>query len=151
MNAVFTALRSKQEKVGKFACCQPRHSAAVVHSSKREASVTVQAIPAQIGILETFPSHGLHGIPENCLHLSDFYGHARPESRRSLRPANSASYICDYRELLVQPDRFDTGLSHVSAYAPTRHVKDIAERGQYSRDSLRQTSQQDTVLPAILQ
>ena|SRR5689334_90701 len=42
-------------------------------------------------------------------------------------------------------------LSPDLAYASTRQVKDIAERGQYSRDSLRRTSRQGTVLPAILQ
>jgi hypothetical protein len=37
--------------------------------------VTLEAVPAQLGDLELFASHGLYGIPEDCLHVSDFDEH----------------------------------------------------------------------------
>src|SRR5712692_9454801 len=81
LSTVFTAVRSKQEQVGKLACSQPRHPAAVIHPPECQASVTIEAVPAQVGFLESFAAHGLHGIPEDCLHMSDFYRHARSEVR----------------------------------------------------------------------
>ena len=52
-------------EVGKLACCQLRHSAAVTHLAECHASVTLEAVPAQVGLLETFAAHGIHGIPED--------------------------------------------------------------------------------------
>src|SRR2546428_3966381 len=74
---VFTALRSKPDQVGKLACGQPRHPAAVIdpHPPECQASVTLEAVPAQVGFLESFAAHGLHRIPEDRLYLSDFYRH----------------------------------------------------------------------------
>src|SRR5713226_4032469 len=80
LSTVFTAVRSKQEQVGKLACCQPRHSAAVINPPECQASVTIEAVPAQVGGFESFAAHGLHGIPEDRLHMSNFYEHARSES-----------------------------------------------------------------------
>jgi hypothetical protein len=34
--------------------------------------------------LESFAAHGLHGIPEDRLHMSDFYEHARSEPAKHL-------------------------------------------------------------------
>jgi hypothetical protein len=62
----------------------PRHSAAVVHSPERQASITIEAVPAEVGDLESFAAHGFHGIPEDCLHMSDFYEHARSESAQQM-------------------------------------------------------------------
>jgi hypothetical protein len=78
-STVFTALRSKQEQIGKLARCQPREPAAVIiiHPPKCQAPVTLEAVPAQVGDLESLAAHGLHGIPEDRLYLSDFYQHAR--------------------------------------------------------------------------
>jgi len=74
---LFTTLRSKQEQFGKLACGQPREPTAVIHTPECQASVTIQAVPAQVGGLESFAANGLHGIPEDCLHVSDFYEHVR--------------------------------------------------------------------------
>src|SRR5450432_3937695 len=79
LSSNFTAVRSKQEQLGKLACCQPRHPAAVINPPECQASVTIEAVPAQVGLLESFANHGLHGIPEDRLHMSDFYKHARSE------------------------------------------------------------------------
>src|SRR5882762_7193183 len=76
LSTVFTAVRSKQEQVGKPACCQPRHPAAVINPPECQASVTIEAVPAQVGFLKSFATHGLHGIAEDRLHMSDFYKHA---------------------------------------------------------------------------
>src|ERR1700721_1829199 len=37
-------------EVGKLACCQLRHSAAVTHLAECHASVTLEAVPAQVGL-----------------------------------------------------------------------------------------------------
>jgi hypothetical protein len=41
LSTVFAAARSKQEQVGKLACCQPWHSPAVIHPPECKASVTI--------------------------------------------------------------------------------------------------------------
>src|SRR5215472_1096186 len=82
-STVSMALRSKQDQLGKLAGSEPRHSAAVVYPPEREAAVTLDAVPAQLGGLKPFAAHGLHGIAEDCLHLSDFYPHARSEWLRA--------------------------------------------------------------------
>src|SRR6266852_7737642 len=84
LSPVFTALRSKPDQIGKLACCQPRHPAAVIHSPECQASVTIEAVPAQVGFLELFAAHGLHGIPEDRLHMSDFHEHLRSESTQQI-------------------------------------------------------------------
>src|SRR5438128_533393 len=75
LSTVFTAARSKQEQVGKLACYQPRELAAVINPPECQASVTIEAVPAQIGDLQSFAAHGLHGIAEDGLYLSDFHAH----------------------------------------------------------------------------
>jgi hypothetical protein len=57
----------------------------VIHPPECEASVAIDPVPPQVGDLESFAPHGLHGIPENCLHLSDFCQHANSN------PPNSVS------------------------------------------------------------
>ena len=52
------AERGIEHQVGKPACRQPGKIAAVVHPPEREASVAVEAVPAQVGRLESFPAHG---------------------------------------------------------------------------------------------
>ena len=37
-------------------------------------------MPAQVGDLESFAGHGLDGIAEDRLYVSDFYDHARSQS-----------------------------------------------------------------------
>jgi hypothetical protein len=71
------ALRRKQEQVGKPAYRQPRKPAAVINSPECQASVTIESVPAQRGDLESFTAHGLHGIPEDRLHMSDLYEHVQ--------------------------------------------------------------------------
>lgn len=72
---VSAVLRSKEKQFGKFRCCQPWEPAVVIKPPKCEPPVAIQAVPAQLGNLEWFPPHGLNGIPENCLYMSDFYWH----------------------------------------------------------------------------
>ena len=82
--ATVTPTRNKPHQVRKLAGAQPRELAAVIHPPKRQASVTLQAVPAQVGDLQSFPSHRLHGIPEDRLHTSDFNKHARSKSTRQI-------------------------------------------------------------------
>jgi hypothetical protein len=56
----------------------------VFTGSECQASVTIEAVPAQVGFLESFAAHGLHGIPEDRLHMSDFYEHTRSESDQQM-------------------------------------------------------------------
>ena len=77
---VFTAERRKQEQVGKRACCQPRKPAAVINPPERQASVAIEAVPAKVGDLPLFAAHGLHGIPEQRLYMSDCDRHVRSNS-----------------------------------------------------------------------
>jgi hypothetical protein len=81
-----TAVRGKPEQVGKLAGCEPRELAAIIHLAECQASVALEAVPAQIGFLESFAAHGLHGIPEDRFHISDFYEHVRSESTRQIWP-----------------------------------------------------------------
>jgi hypothetical protein len=55
-----------------------------IHAPEGQAAVTIEAVPAQIGGLDAFATHGLHGIPEDRLHMSDFYEHARSESAQQI-------------------------------------------------------------------
>ena len=76
-STVFPPLRSKQEQLGKLACGKPRESAAIVNPPECQASVTIQAVPAQMGDIDPCAAHGLHGIPEDRFHMSDFDEHDR--------------------------------------------------------------------------
>src|SRR5207244_725664 len=40
------------------------------------------ARPTWRGDLESFAAHGLHGIPEDRLHVSDFYEHSRSDAQQ---------------------------------------------------------------------
>jgi hypothetical protein len=56
----------------------------IIDPPECQASVTIDAVPAQIGDLEWFAAHGLHGISEDRFHTSDFYEHARSESAQHI-------------------------------------------------------------------
>src|SRR5579872_119763 len=93
---VFTALWCEQDQVGKLACCEPWEPAAVLHAPKCQASVTFEAVPAEVGGLKSFTGHGLDGIPENRLHLSDFCSHVGPVSRvrdSDLEPRSNSCFL----------------------------------------------------------
>jgi len=75
----FTTVRGKPEQVRKLACCQPRELAAVVKPTECQASIALNAVPAQARDVEGFAAHGLDGITEDRLDLSDFCEHARSE------------------------------------------------------------------------
>jgi hypothetical protein len=76
-----TSLGRKEEQLGKLGCRQPREPAAIINPSESEAPVTFEAVPPEIGDVESFTAHRLNGIAEERLHASDFYGHARSGSR----------------------------------------------------------------------
>src|SRR5436309_9231376 len=46
-------------------------------------------MPAQLGGLESFAAHGLHGIPEDRLYVSDFNRHGSFDSAQRAGPASS--------------------------------------------------------------
>jgi len=74
-------MRSKEQQVWKLACGQPREPAAVVDLSECQASVPLDAVPPQLGGLEPFAAHRLHGIAEERFYMSDFDEHVKPYSR----------------------------------------------------------------------
>jgi hypothetical protein len=67
---------SKQNQLGKFAGGEPGEAAAIIFSSEGHAPVTLDAMPTQVGGLQPLARHGLHGIAEDRLYVSDFYEHA---------------------------------------------------------------------------
>ena len=71
---VFTAVRSKQRQVGKPACREPWEPAAVIHPPECRAPVTLSRA-SQIGGLESFTAHGLHGMRK--IASMSFYEHAQ--------------------------------------------------------------------------
>jgi hypothetical protein len=81
ISIIFTAARRKKEQLGKLAYPQPGEFAAVINPPECQASVTLEAVPAEPSGFESFSGHRLHGIPENRLYMSDFYGHARLSDR----------------------------------------------------------------------
>src|SRR6266576_1185142 len=91
LGTLFPPVRSKQEQFGKLTCCEPRHSTAVVNAPECQAPVTSEAVPAQIGALETFAAHGLDGIPEDRLNVSDLCEHARSQSAEPKSYDNSSA------------------------------------------------------------
>ena len=86
-------LGSEQEQVRKFACAEPREPAAVINPPECQAPVAIEAVPAQIGDLESFAAHGLHGIPEDRLYVSDFHRHARSEPAQRQQLTGRGVYI----------------------------------------------------------
>lgn len=56
----------------------------MIYPPECQASVTVEAVPAQVGDFESFASHGLHWMQKDGLHMSDFYRHAWSESAQHL-------------------------------------------------------------------
>ena len=71
-----------RSRSGSLLADQPREPAAVIDSPECQASIALNAMPAQVGDLKSFAAHGLHGIPEDRLDMSDFYEHARSGSAR---------------------------------------------------------------------
>jgi hypothetical protein len=55
---VFTALGSKQEQVRQLGRCPPRELAAVTNAPECQAPVTIETVPAEVGSLEPFATHG---------------------------------------------------------------------------------------------
>jgi hypothetical protein len=102
LSTVFTALRSKPEEVGKLACCEPWHSAAVLNPPECQASVALEAVPPQVGDLESFAGHGLHGIPEDCLYMSDLK--SQQQAPVALSTRQRADHLIEHRD---SSDHFD--------------------------------------------
>src|SRR5579863_5864325 len=46
-----------------------------MHAPECQPAVTFEAVPAQVGGLESFAGHGLHGIAEKRLDVADFREH----------------------------------------------------------------------------
>src|SRR5438309_7229427 len=64
---------------------------------ERQASITGDAVPAKVRDIESFAGHGLNGIPEGRLHMSDFYRHVRSKSAIS-----TASHRKTDRPIIIQ-------------------------------------------------
>src|SRR5215813_11757271 len=61
LSTILTLQRSKPEQVRKLACCEPRHSAAVVHSAERQPSVTFQACQPRLAPSSLSPAMDFTG------------------------------------------------------------------------------------------
>jgi hypothetical protein len=70
-----TSLWSEEDEVGQLARGQPREPAALAQSTKREAPVAIEAVPAQRGGVERLAAHGFHRIAENRFNLSNLDRH----------------------------------------------------------------------------
>ena len=102
----------------------------VLLERNRSQQANDKAVPAQVGNLESFTSHGLHGIPEDRLYLSDFLRACSVLVKKKVQAANSAAPL----RAVVQSSAHD--------------IKDIGEPEQHNRDSFRRISLRDSALPA---
>ncbi len=66
-----TVSRGVPKQIGKLGCGEPRKSAFVFGASHREASVSLETVPPELGRLESFAGHGFHRIPEDRLDMTD--------------------------------------------------------------------------------
>ena len=73
LSAAFTPLWSKKDQLGKLAGRQPRKPTVIADPPERQPPVAFEPMPAQVGGRKPFAAHGLHGIPEDRLNMSDFY------------------------------------------------------------------------------
>jgi len=69
--SIFSWLRSEEDEIGQLTRGEPREPAAVVKPAKREASIAVEAVPAQRGGIEWLATHGLHRIAEERFNFSN--------------------------------------------------------------------------------
>jgi hypothetical protein len=83
--------RSEQNQLWKFGGCQPGEPTAIVNPTKRQAPVAVKTVPAKLGFLESFATHGLHGVPEQRRYLSDLDRHVRSRPPYQLPSAAGGS------------------------------------------------------------
>src|SRR5258706_621591 len=82
--AVSGPMRREQHEVVELDGREPRESAAIVQAAEGKASVALEAVPAEHPGLESFATHGLHGIAKDRLYVSDLYRHARSGSAQLL-------------------------------------------------------------------
>jgi hypothetical protein len=80
----FTTVRTKQKQIGQLACRQPGEAPTVIHPPECQAPVPSEAMPTQLGGLESFAAHGFDGIPEDRLHMSAHHEHTRAELCQTL-------------------------------------------------------------------
>src|SRR6186713_2175939 len=74
----------KENQLRERAGRQPGETAAIGSATEGEAPVPLKSVPAQVGELELFAAHGLDGISEDRLDMSDFCEHARSESAKRI-------------------------------------------------------------------
>src|SRR5262245_41942458 len=72
--------RSEQQQVGQRACAQPGKVVALLGATECEAPVTIEAVPAQRGDVESFAAHRFDGIPEDRLYASELCEHGEVDS-----------------------------------------------------------------------
>jgi hypothetical protein len=100
---VFAAMWGESDQIRKLACRQPWKPAPVIHPPQGKTPVTVEAVPPDLGDLEPFAAHGLHGIPEDGLYVSDEHARLTPRQRTSFqlgRPSEREGGVCCKPELV---------------------------------------------------
>jgi hypothetical protein len=68
---------SKENQLRKLAGSQPGETAAIVNPAEGQAPVAIKTVPTQVGNLEKFTAHGLHGVPEERLYFTNLDRHVR--------------------------------------------------------------------------
>src|SRR4030095_15011925 len=68
-------LWGKENQPGKCGGAQPGEAAAIVSPTERQAPVTLDTVPAQVGDLEKFAAHGLDWVPEERRYFTNFDRH----------------------------------------------------------------------------
>src|SRR5215212_573869 len=74
LSTALGTLGRKENQLWEPGCREPRKIAVVAEPSQREASVTVQSVPANCRRLESFAAHRLHGIEEDRVDVPDCVG-----------------------------------------------------------------------------
>jgi hypothetical protein len=69
-------LGSKENQLRKLAGGQPGKTAAIVRPTEGQTPVAINTVPAQVGDLKMFATHGLHWVPEERLYFTNLDTHA---------------------------------------------------------------------------
>jgi len=72
----------KEHQLRKLGGGKPREAAANISPTEGQAAVAVKTVPAEVGDIEKFASHGLHWVPEQRFYLTDLDRHIHSSAQR---------------------------------------------------------------------
>jgi hypothetical protein len=105
----FPPLWREENQLRELSGGQPRETAAIADPTKGQAPIAFKTVPAEVGDLERFAAHGLHGVPEERRYLADLDGHVRcrpigaertpraPARHKNRLPGNGTEWITSPR------------------------------------------------------